>query len=164
MKECPYCHIFFTPHVKVGVRQKTCGASECKKALKAENNRRWRQRNLDYYRDDYSRVKQWLDQHPGYLKQYPQSHPEYAQKNRETQRVRDRSKRLRLDIQAQLRKQAPEITEQLWDLSDLDIQDQLCIKPLEMTFLFSILPCLDIQVWLDSSFCHKDNGPIHTGR
>jgi len=164
MKQCPYCHIFFTPHVKVGSRQITCRKPDCKKQLKAENNKRWWQENSDHYRDDYPRLKQWLDQHPGYLKHYRQSHPEYVQKNREAQRRRDRSKRLRLDIQAQLKRQAPEITEQLWDLSDLDIQDQLCIKPLEMAFLFSTLPCLDIQVSLDSSFCHKDNGPIHTGR
>jgi len=164
MKQCPYCHIFFTPHVKVGSRQKTCGDPTCKKALKADNNKRWRRKNPEYYRDNYTQLKEWLDQHPSYLKHYRQSHPEYVQKNREAQRRRDRSKRLRLDIQAQLKRQAPEITDQLWSSSDLDIQDQLCIKPLEMAFLFSTLPCLDIQVSLDSSFCHKDNGPIHTGR
>jgi hypothetical protein len=146
MKKCPYCKIYFTPHVKVGSRQKTCGKPACKKALKAENNRRWRGKNSDYYKDDYPRVKQWLDDHPGYLKDYRESHPEYVQKNREAQRVRDRKKRLLLDIQAQLKRQAPEVTDQLCDLSNLDIQAQLSIKPLEMTFLFGTLPCLDIQV------------------
>ena len=141
MKKCPYCKIYFTPHVKVGSRQKTCGKPACKKTLKAENNRRWRGKNSDYYKDDYHRVKQWLDDHPGYLKHYRESHPEYVQKNREAQRLRDRKKRLLLDI-----------------------QDQLSIKPIEMTFLFGTLPCLDIQVQLDRSFCVLENGAIPTGR
>ena len=135
MKKCPYCPRFFTPHVKVGSRQKTCGRPECKKALKAGNNKRWRQKNPAYYLDDYSRVKEWLDQHPGYLKQYRQTHPEYVGKNREAQRFRDRKKKLHLDIQAQLN-----------------------IKLVEMAFLFSCLPCLDIQAQLDNAFCHRDNG------
>ena len=164
MKKCPYCKIYFTPHVKVGFRQKTCGKPECKKALKSENNRRWREENPDCYQDDYPRVRQWLDDHPGYLKHYRESHPEYVQKNREAQRLRDRKKRLLLDIQAQLKGQVSEITDQLCNLSYLDIQDQLSIKPLEMTFLFSTLPCLDMQVQLDRSFCVVENGAIATGR
>jgi hypothetical protein len=90
--------------------------------LKAENNRRWRQRNPDYYRNDYCRLRAWLEHNPGYLKRYRQSHPEYLEKNRKAQKVRDRRKKLRLDIQAQLE-----------------------AKPLEMTFLFSTVPRLDLQ-------------------
>ena len=164
MKKCPYCKICFTPHVKVGSRQKTCGKPECKKALKAETNRRWREKNPDHYQNDYPRLRQWLDDHPGYLKEYRESHPEYVQKNREAQRVRDRKKRLLLDIQAQLKSQVPEVTDQLCHLSNLDIQAQLSIKPLEMTFLFGTLPCLDIQVQLDRTFCVLENGAIPSGR
>ena len=119
MKECPYCNILFTPHVKVGSRQITCGKPDCKKQLKAENNKRWWRENSDHYSNDYRRLKQWLDKHPGYLKQYRQNHPEYVQKNREAQRHRDQSKRLRLDIQAYLKSQMPNITEQLCQLSNL---------------------------------------------
>ena len=141
MKKCPYCKTSFTPHVKVVARQKTCGSPECKKALKSENNKRWRRKNADCCQNDYPRVKEWLEQNPGYLKKYRQGHPEYVRKNREAQRVRDRSKKLRLDIQAQLN-----------------------IKPIEITFLFSSLPCLDIQVQLDSPFGLKDNSGILTRR
>ena len=90
MKECPYCKTQFTPHVKVGKRQKTCGEAACKSALKADNNRKWRERNPDYYSKGYSRLKDWLEENPGYLKEYRESHPEYVKKNREAQRVRDR--------------------------------------------------------------------------
>jgi hypothetical protein len=160
MKKCPYCKIQFTRHVKVGERQKTCGKPACKKALKSENNRRWRQRNPDHYRNDYPRLREWLDQNPEYLKHYRGNHPEYVKKNREAQRVRDRRKKLRLDIQAQLKRQSPEITNQLWKLSNLDIQAQLDAKPIEITFLFSTLPCLDIQVPLDRAFCVRENVAI----
>ncbi len=122
MKKCPYCKTPFSPDPKVGNRQKTCGKPACKRALKAENNRRWHQKNFGYYRNDYSRLRTWLQHNPGYLKCYRESHPEYIEKNRKAQKVRDRRKKLRLDIQAQSE-----------------------AKPLEMTFLFSTIPCLDLQ-------------------
>ena len=86
MKNCPYCKTQFTPHPKVGERQITCGKPACKAALKSDNNRKWRQRNPDYHRD-YPRVKDCLEQKPGYLKKYRETHPEYVEKNREAQRV-----------------------------------------------------------------------------
>lgn len=160
MKKCPYCKTQFVPHPKVSKRQITCGKPACKAALKSNNNRKWRKRNPNHYRNDYSRLKDWLKQKPGYLKDYRESHPEYVKKNRDAQRVRDRRKKLRLDIQAQLKRQTPEITNQLWKSLNLDIQAQLDAKPLEITFLFSTLPCLDIQVQLDNALCGRENVAI----
>ena len=140
-KRCRYCKRLFSPDPRVGERQKTCGDPVCQKAHKAENNTRWRGKNPEYSRNDYPRVKEWLDHHPGYLKEYRQTHPDYVKKNREAQRVRDRSKKLRLDIQAEISSQS-----------------------LEMTFLFSTLPCLDIQAPIDNAFCLRKNAVIHTGR
>jgi len=87
----------------------------------------------------------WLDEHPGYLKTYRENNPDYVKQNRETQRVRDRGKKICLDIQAQLKEHLPEITDQTWSLPNLDIQDEISLKPLEIAFLFSTFPCLDIQ-------------------
>ena len=159
-----YCKRLFIPDPRVGERQKTCGDPLCQKAHKAQNNTRWRRKNPDYFRNDYRRVKEWLDHHPGYLEKYRQSHPNYVKKNREAQRLRDRSKKLRLDIQAEIKGQAHEITNQLWDSAHLDIQDEISLQSLEMTFLFSALPCLDIQALIDNAFCLRKNGAIHTGR
>jgi len=97
---CPYCKRSFRPHPRVGNRQKTCGKPSCKKTRKAEINRRWRRDNPDCCQNDYPRVKEWLGQHPHYLVQYRQSHPEYVQRNREAQKHRDRSKKIHLDIQS----------------------------------------------------------------
>jgi len=52
-KNCRYCWTSFIPNPRVGKRQKTWGKPACKKALKAENNARWRKENPDYCRQDY---------------------------------------------------------------------------------------------------------------
>jgi len=161
-KQCPYCQDSFIP--KGGQRQKTCGSSSCQKALKKDNNARWRRANPDHWRNDYPRVKQWLDQHPGYLRHYRQTHPAYVENNRRAQKLRDRQRKLHLDIQAKLKKQHPEIIDQLWNLPDLDIQDERSLQPLEITFLLSTMSCLDIQVLLDKKGCLKDNGTIEAMR
>ena len=79
-KKCRFCSTFFWPHPKAGVRQKICKSPECKKALKAENNARWRKKNPECCQEDYERVKEWLKFHPGYLKTYRKNHPDYVQK------------------------------------------------------------------------------------
>jgi hypothetical protein len=163
-KICPYCRTFFIPSPRGGGKQqKVCGKPSCKKALKAENNARWRRENPDCWRNDYPRVKQWLNQHPGYLKQYRINHPEYVQKNREAQRQRDQRKKVHLDIQAQIRDQLPEITKQLRQLPHLDIQDAKTAQPLEMTFLLRSFPCLDIQIQIAKSISPEHNEIIPTG-
>ena len=39
--------------------------------------------------------KKWRDEHPGYQKQYWQTHPKAAERNRQQQHQRDRRRRLR---------------------------------------------------------------------
>jgi len=141
-KKC-FCGAIIIPDKKVGSRQKTCGSEDCQRELKRRNNARWRKSNPDNWLNDYARVKAWLDAHPGHLKGFRKSHPEYVRQGREAQKCRDRSKRLHLDIEAKIRRQAPEIIAQLWDkshLDNLDIQDETVIKPLETILLLSLLP------------------------
>lgn len=135
----------------MGQRQEACRKPECQKARKAKNNKQWREENSDYYKGDYLRIKRWLDNHPGYLKHYRQNHPEYRQKNKKSQSMRDRSKKLCLDIQAKLREQHTEIIDQLWDYANLDIQAELSLQPIEITFLFALFNHLDIQAELDKA-------------
>ncbi len=157
-RKCPYCHAFFRPTPRGGGKQqKVCGKGSCKKALKAENNAQWRRANPTCCLNDYPRVKQWLDQHPGYLKQYRADHPEYVQRNREAQRQRDKRKKARLDIQARIREQLPDITKQLKQLPILDIQAQKTSQPLEMTLLLGSFSCLDIQIQIAKSIPLEHN-------
>lgn len=148
-KRCPYCQGYFIPHPSVGQRQKACGRVECQKSRKAKNNKQWGKKNPVYHKGDYPRVKKWLDKHPGYLKQYRKNHPEYREKNRKSQSMRDRSKKLYLDIQAKVRDQRTEIIDQLWDYTNLDIQAELSLQPIEIMFLLAHFNHLDIQADLD---------------
>ena len=160
-RRCPYCQRYLTNDPRVRGRRKTCGHPLCQRALKRQNNTDWRRRNPDYFRDDYERLKLWLLKHPGYLRQYRATHPEYVERNREAQRVRDRRRRARLDIQAKIKGQLPEINKELHRLPNLDIQDEKSAKPLEITFLLRSFPLLDIQVQIVKSIPLGQNGFIY---
>jgi len=163
-KRCPYCQKFLTLNPRVRKRRKTCGRPSCQKALNREHSARWRQEHPDSCRLDYPRVKLWLQKHPGYFQRYRETHPAYVEKNRQAQRLRDRRKKLHLDIQNKIKRQPPEIIDRLWDLSHLDIQNVLELQPLEIIFLFSTFPCLDIQNSLGKNLCLRDHGPIEARR
>jgi hypothetical protein len=140
-KRC-FCGTIIIPNKKIGSRQKTCGSKDCQRELKRRNNARWRKNNPDHWLNDYARVKTWLDEHPGHLEGYRKSHPEYVSKGREAQKLRDRSKRLRSNLQDKITKQTPNIIAQLWDKSRLDnpdTQGKMTMKPLEAVFLLSLL-------------------------
>ena len=60
--------------------------------------------------------------------------------SREAQKFRNGSIAIHLDIQDKIRRQVPDIIYLLWNkshLNNLDIQDELVIKPLETTFLLA---------------------------
>ncbi len=163
-RKCPYCHTLFVPTPRGGGKtQKICGKVSCKKVLKAENNAQWRRANPACCLNDYPRVKQWLDQHPGYLEQYRADHPEYVLKNRVAQRQRDQKKKTRLDIQARIREQLPDITKQLRQLPILDIQASKTTQPVEMTLLLGSFSYLDMQIQIAKSIPLEHNLIIQSG-
>ena len=159
-KQCPYCQKFLTVNPRVRKQSKTCGSASCQKALNRENSARWRQEHPNNCHPEYPRVKLWLQKHPGYLQHYREAHPAYVEKNRQAQRLRDRRKKLHLDIRNKVKKQPAEIINQLWNASHLDIQNVSELQSLEMTFLFSTFPCLDIQNSLENKACPRDNDLI----
>jgi len=164
VKQCPYCQRFLTLNPRVRKQRKTCGRPSCQKALNRDNSARWRQEHPESCHPDYPRVKVWLDRHPGYLKRYRETHPEYVGKNRQTKKLKYRQKKLRVDIRNKIKRQPSEIIDQLWDLSHLDIQNVTSLQPIEITYLFSTFSCLDIQNSIDKSSCLKDNGTIEARR
>ena len=159
-KQCPYCKKFLTINPRVRKQRKTCGSLSCQKALNRENSARWRQEHPSSCHPDYPRVELWLQKNAGYLQRYRQNHPSYVEKNRQAQRLRDRRKKLHLDIRNKLKNQPPENINKLWDSSHLDIQNVSELQPVEITFLFSTFSCLDIQNSLDKKGCPKENGTI----
>lgn len=80
-KRCRYCKDWFIPEPNIK-NQVACGKALCRKASSKEAQKKWLEKNPDYFKGRYPDTKEWLKKHPGYLKRYRQSHPEYVKNNR----------------------------------------------------------------------------------
>ena len=69
-KKCRHCGSLYRPDPRNYKKQKYCSKPECRKASKAESQRKWVQKNPDYFRgaQNVFRVQQWRKKHPGYSK------------------------------------------------------------------------------------------------
>jgi hypothetical protein len=69
-RKCKHCHLFFRPHPRNAWHQEYCTRPECRKASKAESQKRWLQKeeNRDHFRgpDNVLRVQEWRKANPGY--------------------------------------------------------------------------------------------------
>jgi hypothetical protein len=70
--KCQHCGELFPVHPRNRGRQRYCVKEPCRKARKADSQRRWLQQpgNADYFRgeDNAARVRAWQAAHPGYWK------------------------------------------------------------------------------------------------
>ena len=71
-KKCCHCQQLFLPDARNITRQRYCTKPACRKASKADSQRRWLQKpaNCDYFRgpEHVQRVQRWRAAHPGYWK------------------------------------------------------------------------------------------------
>lgn len=85
---CKSCGRAFWPRPQVP-NQTYCSAPECQR----ERRRRWQQekRRIDPdYRDNDARYnKDWAAENPDYWKNYRENHPNYADRNRSQQQIRN---------------------------------------------------------------------------
>lgn len=103
-KRCPYCGRHYTPYIRAAGTQKSCGRAACRKKHKLKTQIAWLERNPDYFRGRYIKVKCWRESHPGYQKEYRAAHPEHATRDNRARVARWRKrKRFRSDIQDGLR-------------------------------------------------------------
>jgi hypothetical protein len=67
-KKCRNCWELFQPNPQNATRQIYCKKPACRKASKAESQRRWREKNPDYFRGatNVKRVQEWRTANPGY--------------------------------------------------------------------------------------------------
>jgi len=69
-RRCRHCRELFYPDPRSNGRQKFCSKSVCRKASKAESQRRWlnQPENRNYFRspENVARVQHWRREHPGY--------------------------------------------------------------------------------------------------
>jgi hypothetical protein len=82
-KKCRHCQRLFIPDARNVNRQRFCGEPECKKASKADSQRRWlnKPENRDYFRgpENVKRVQQWRRDNPGYARGKPRRTPKALQ-------------------------------------------------------------------------------------
>ncbi|MCK5681143.1 hypothetical protein KAI46_10085 [bacterium] len=69
-KKCRHCGSLYRPDSRNHKKQRYCSRPECRKVSKAESQRKWGQKNPDYFRSPQNvfRVQQWRKNHPDYSK------------------------------------------------------------------------------------------------
>ncbi len=89
---CLACSTFFVLRNK---SQQFCSNSDCQRVRK----RLWQKEKLatdpDYREEQRLAQKKWLQNNPGYWKNYRREHPEQAARNRSLQKIRNMKKRIR---------------------------------------------------------------------
>lgn len=161
-KHCFYCKELFSSDPRQKGNQITCGKPECQKQRRRENSRRWRKINEDYGKKRYPFVKEWFNNHPGYLKNYRQNNPDYVQANRQEQKKRDKKRKenriadlaKNLDIQIALPIKVGDNMPKTAGLTWLSHLDKRIARKLNFLVFegknIKLAPFLDIQIALDA--------------
>ena len=76
-KKCCHCNQLFVPDHRNKSRQRYCKKPECRKASKADSQKRWCQKpeNIDYFHGPHNveRVQRWREANPGYSRRKPKT-------------------------------------------------------------------------------------------
>jgi hypothetical protein len=56
-RPCRICRRWFTPHPRLGDRQKTCGDPHCKKEWHRKKCAEWNRKNAEYFKTNYLHKK-----------------------------------------------------------------------------------------------------------
>ena len=81
--KCPHCKEFYVADPRNRYHQRYCSKPACRKASKAESQRRWfsKQENQNYFRGEENtrRVQEWRKAHPGYWRRKKSQAPDALQ-------------------------------------------------------------------------------------
>jgi len=89
----PCCRRHFLPNPRVK-NQQYCNRKECQRVRKRLWQREKMRSDPDYRANQRDNRKRWQKRNPDYWRQYRMSHPQYGERNRLLQRIRDRKRRL----------------------------------------------------------------------
>lgn len=92
---CPYCQQTFEPSQR-RPDQRVCSRPECQARRRSNYRRSKRQTDPEYAQVVRDSRRKWREAHPEYQKNYWQSHPDRAARNREQQHQRDQRRRVSL--------------------------------------------------------------------
>ena len=91
-KRCVACGEDFRPHPQVPM-QTYCSTPECQRERRRCSQQKKRREDPDYRENDSRYNKDWAVQNPDYWKRYRESHPDYADRNRQMQQNRNQKQR-----------------------------------------------------------------------
>jgi len=89
---CAHCRQVFVPNPRLK-HQKYCGHHVCQNARKAKWQRQKMALDSDYQLNQKDAQHQWQEKNVDYWNKYRQSHPEYCERNRQLQKLRDAKRR-----------------------------------------------------------------------
>jgi hypothetical protein len=92
---CPYCQQAFHPS-KRRPDQAVCSRPECQARRHNEYRRKKRLADPEYAQVVRDSRRKWREAHPNYQKNYWQTHPDAAARNRQQQQQRDQKRRVSL--------------------------------------------------------------------
>ena len=87
-RQCAACGASFRPCPQIP-EQRFCSQPDCQRERRRRWKRRKRQTDADY-RDNQARAQRaWSERHREYWREYRRQHPQYSERNRQQQRVRN---------------------------------------------------------------------------
>lgn len=92
-RRCRYCQRLFQPS-RFHPQQAVCSQTSCQQHRQRDYHHQKIRSDPVYAQVVQESRKKWRDAHPAYQKQYWQTHPQAAQRNRQRQRRRDQRHRL----------------------------------------------------------------------
>lgn len=87
---CVNCGTFFVPRNR---DQNYCSEKACQNARKANWDKQHRQADPSFKQNRNLSQKKWLENNPGYWKDYRHRHPEQVERNRALQKIRNRRRK-----------------------------------------------------------------------
>lgn len=119
-QRCHYCGREFVPDPRVRT-PKACIRKRCRQARRKQACKRYVKANPTVYQGFYPKTRRWLEEHPGYLRRYRKTHPDYVADDNAGRRLRRaRTERQNADIQDEIRRRK---IEAIRTLRGADIQD-----------------------------------------
>jgi predicted phosphohydrolase len=88
---CKHCHKLKSAKIRLKGNQEYCSDPECQRARKALWQKNKMTNDPQYQAQQIECIRKWRKKRPldNYQKQYRQEHPEYVNRNRELQRIRN---------------------------------------------------------------------------
>jgi len=118
-RKCPVCGDPFEPRPQVK-NQKFCPSERCQR----ERKRRWQQakRQTDpaYKADQREHAKKWADLHPNYSREYRAKNPDFAERNRAKQKIRNKKRRVALIAKMDMSKSESPVPSGIYRLTPID--------------------------------------------